>query len=54
MEEIVNFQHGELVIARKGLRKFKDLMAEYLDIKESHVNSSKYHSVEKHRLFKSL
>ena len=54
MQEIVNFQHEELVVARKGLRKFKDLMAEYLDIKESHVNSSKFHAAQKQRLFKNL
>lgn len=29
-------------------------MPEYLDLKESHVNTSKHHSSEKHRLFKNL
>ena len=42
-EEIVDFKHSEAAVARKGLRKFRDLMAEYLDIKQSHVNNSKYH-----------
>ncbi len=54
IEEIVDFKHSELSIARKGLRKFKDLLPEYLDIKESHVNTSKFHSGEKHRLFQGL
>lgn len=26
LEEIVNFNHTEPIIARKGLRKFKDLL----------------------------
>lgn len=54
LEEIIDFNHTEAVVARKGLRKFKDLMPEYLDIKQSHINASKYHSGEKHRLFKNL
>jgi hypothetical protein len=36
------------------LRKFKDLLPEYLDIKESHVSTSKYHSGERYNLFKGL
>lgn len=43
IEEIVDFKHTQPAVARKGLRKFRDLMAEYLEIKESHVNSSKFH-----------
>ena len=31
MEEIVDFKHSEPIIARKGLRKFKDLLPEYLE-----------------------
>ncbi len=33
LEEIIDFNHTEPVVARKGLRKFKDLIPEYLDIK---------------------
>lgn len=44
LEEIIDFNHTEPVVARKGLRKFKDLMPEYLDIKQSHVTTSKHHS----------
>lgn len=42
------------MVARKGLRKFKDLLPEYLDLKESHVSSSKFHAGERNRLFKTL
>jgi hypothetical protein len=42
------------VVARKGLRKFKDLLPEYLDLKESHISSSKFHAAEKGRLFRAL
>lgn len=53
-EEIVDFKNTELEVARKGLRKFKDLMPEYLEIKESHITNSKYHSGSKRRLFHNL
>jgi len=33
VEEIVDFKDSALMVGRKGLRKFKDLMPEYLDIK---------------------
>jgi hypothetical protein len=33
VEEIVDFKNSALMVARKGLRKFKDLMPEYLEIK---------------------
>ena len=54
MEEIVDFKHSESIIARKGLRKFKDLLPEYLEIKESHINKSKFHQKAKHNLFDEL
>ena len=53
LEEIIDFNHTEPVVARKGLRKFRDLMPEYLDIKHLHTNS-RFHSNEKERLFKHL
>lgn len=30
IDEIVDFNHSEITVARKGLRKFKDLLPEYL------------------------
>ena len=30
MHEIINCEDGEMRVARKGLRKFHDLLAEYL------------------------
>lgn len=54
VEEIIDFKHEELTLARKGLRKFRDLLPEYIDIKESHVNHSRYHGGEKQRLFKNM
>lgn len=54
LEEIVGFKHSPPVVARKGLRKFKDLMPEYLGLKESHVSTSKHHQSEKGRLFAGL
>ena len=44
LEEIVDFKHSEPIVARKGLRKFKDIMPEYLNLRESHVNTSKFHT----------
>jgi hypothetical protein len=43
IHEIINFQNQNFDIARKGMPKFKDLMPEYLDMKESHIKTSKYH-----------
>lgn len=54
LEEIIDFKHTEPVVARKGLRKFKDLLPEYLDLKESHISNSKFHAGERSRLFKGL
>lgn len=53
-EEIIDFKHTETKVARKGLRKFRDLMAEYVEIKQSHINYSKYHLGERNRLFKHI
>lgn len=45
LEEIVDFKPSPPIVVRKGLRKFKDLLPEYLDIKESHVSTSKFHQI---------
>lgn len=42
------------MVARKGLRKFTDLLPEYLDLKESHLSNSKFHGAERSRLFRPL
>jgi hypothetical protein len=54
LEEIIDFKHTAPVVARKGLRKFTDLLPEYLDIKESHLSTSKFHASERNRLFRPL
>ena len=47
MEEIVDCKEGPLRVARKGLRKFFDILPEYLDVKSTHVNTSKFHHSRK-------
>lgn len=54
LEEIIDFKHTAPIVARKGLRKFTDLLPEYLQLKESHVTNSKFHSFEKNRLLRPL
>lgn len=54
LEEIVNFKEVELRVAKKGLRKFYDIMPEYLDIKNSHISNSKHYGSIKSKMFDPL
>jgi hypothetical protein len=54
LEEIIDFKNTAPIVARKGLRKFTDLLPEYVDLKESHVSTSKFHTAERNRLLKPL
>jgi hypothetical protein len=41
IDEIIEHKHQNFVIAKKGLRKFHDLMPEWLHIKQSHFTNNK-------------
>ena len=50
IEEIINFKEGPPRFGKKGLRKFTDLLPEYLDNKKSHLSTSKHHLACKRRI----
>ena len=54
MQEIVDFVDGDLRVARKGLRKFYDLLPEYLGVKNSYISTSKHHLGRKDRLLSDV
>lgn len=41
IDEIVDHKHVNFAIAKKGLRKFHDLMPEFLDMKHSYFTHNK-------------
>lgn len=41
IDEIIDHKHTNFAIAKKGLRKFHDLMPEFLDMKESYFTNNK-------------
>jgi hypothetical protein len=41
IDEIVDHKHTNFSIAKKGLRKFHDLMPEFLDMKQSYFTNNK-------------
>lgn len=41
IDEIVDHKHTNFAIAKKGLRKFHDLMPEFLDMKQSYFTNNK-------------
>lgn len=54
IEEIVNFKEGPPRVGKKGLRKFMDLLPEYLDTKKDSFSGSKHHIACKGQIFSDL
>lgn len=50
VEDIVDFREEGLRVAKKGLRKFYDLMPEFLGEKVSHLSHSKYYGSIKSKI----